>query len=106
MTRPHAPSVASRVLAVAVLGSLLAIPPAGSAQTKAEIDAALAAAHAKYKGLKEGKNADYIPALAKVPSNLFGIAARHRPTARSTPPATSTSSSRSSRSRRSSPWRA
>ena len=47
---------------------------AGSAQTKAEVDAALTAAHAKYKGLKEGKNADYIPALAKVPSKLFGIA--------------------------------
>ena len=74
MMRPHAPSVASRVLAVTVLGSLLAIPPAGSAQTKAEVDAALAAAHAKYKGLTEGKNADYIPALAKVPSGLFGIA--------------------------------
>ena len=28
----------------------------------------------KYKDLKEGKNADYIPALAKVDSNLFGIA--------------------------------
>jgi len=32
------------------------------------------AAYAKYKTLKEGKNADYIPALAKVDSNLFGIA--------------------------------
>ena len=28
----------------------------------------------KYKDLKEGKNADYIPALAKVDPNLFGIA--------------------------------
>ena len=28
----------------------------------------------KFKGLKEGKNADYIPALAKVDPNLFGIA--------------------------------
>ncbi len=28
----------------------------------------------KFKGLNEGKNADYIPALAKVPSNYFGIA--------------------------------
>ena len=74
MMRPHAASIASRVLAVTALGSLLAIPPAGSAQTKAEVDAALAAAHAKYKGLTEGKNADYIPALAKVPSDLFGIA--------------------------------
>jgi glutaminase len=31
-------------------------------------------AFAKYKGLQEGKNADYIPALAKVDPNLFGIA--------------------------------
>lgn len=30
-------------------------------------------AHAKFKGDKGGKNADYIPALAKVPSELFGI---------------------------------
>jgi glutaminase len=44
------------------------------AQTPAEIDAALKAAYAKYQNLKEGKNADYIPALAKVDSNLFGIA--------------------------------
>jgi len=41
---------------------------------KAEVDAALSQAHAKYKGLQEGKNADYIPALAKVPSEYFGIA--------------------------------
>ncbi|MDJ0950220.1 MAG: glutaminase A [Alphaproteobacteria bacterium] len=31
-------------------------------------------AHAKFKDVKEGKNADYIPALAEVDSNLFGIA--------------------------------
>jgi glutaminase len=35
---------------------------------------AVDAAYAKYKTLKEGKNADYIPALAKVDPNLFGIA--------------------------------
>ncbi len=28
----------------------------------------------KFRTLKEGKNADYIPALAKVDPNLFGIA--------------------------------
>jgi len=43
------------------------------AQTPAEINAALNAAYAKYKDIKEGKNADYIPALAKVNPNLFGI---------------------------------
>ena len=31
------------------------------------------AAYAKYKGLKEGKNADYIPALTETPSDLFGV---------------------------------
>jgi len=31
------------------------------------------AAYAKFKGLQEGKNADYIPALAKVDPNLFGV---------------------------------
>jgi glutaminase len=35
---------------------------------------AVNAAFNKYKTLKEGKNADYIPALAKVDPNLFGIA--------------------------------
>lgn len=41
---------------------------------KADIEAALNAAHAKYRTLQEGANADYIPALAKVDSNIFGIA--------------------------------
>ena len=31
-------------------------------------------AHAKYKDLKDGKNADYIPILATIPSELFGVA--------------------------------
>lgn len=35
---------------------------------------AVDAAHAKYLTLDEGKNADYIPALAKVDPKLFGIA--------------------------------
>jgi glutaminase len=44
------------------------------AQAPADIDNALKAAYEKYKGLKEGANADYIPALAKVDSNISGIA--------------------------------
>jgi glutaminase len=58
------------IAAVALAG----IPSLSPAQTPAEIQAALDAAHAKYKGLQEGKNADYIPALAKVSPQLFGIA--------------------------------
>jgi glutaminase len=41
---------------------------------EAEIQAAINAAYTKYKTLQEGANADYIPALAKVDSNIYGIA--------------------------------
>jgi glutaminase len=51
---------------------VLAVWPC-AAQTPAQIDAALKAAFTKYQSLKEGANADYIPALAKVDPNLFGI---------------------------------
>ena len=44
------------------------------AQAPADVQKAVDAAYAKFKDLKEGKNADYIPALAKVDPNLFGIA--------------------------------
>jgi glutaminase len=59
--------------AVAVMLAL-AVASIAWAQSPADIDAALKAAHAKYQGLQEGKNADYIPALAKVDPNIFGIA--------------------------------
>ena len=42
-------------------------------QAAPDPQAAVTAAFNKYKGLKEGKNADYIPALAKVNPDLFGI---------------------------------
>jgi len=45
-----------------------------SAQSPSEIQKAVDGAYSKYRGLKEGKNADYIPALAQVDPNLFGIA--------------------------------
>jgi glutaminase len=47
-----------------------AIPLTAQSDTQSTVNAAFA----KYKTLKEGKNADYIPALAKVDPNLFGIA--------------------------------
>ena len=59
--------------ALAAMLSVGLVSPA-SAQTAAEIEAALKTAHSKYQSLKEGKNADYIPALAKVDSNIYGIA--------------------------------
>jgi glutaminase len=61
-----------RLLAAAVLLAATAAP--APAQTPAEIRTALNAAYEKYRNLQEGKNADYIPALAKVDPKLFGIA--------------------------------
>ncbi len=66
-------SKTARLLAAALAVLALAAPLA-PAQTPAEIQSALDAAYAKYKGLQEGKNADYIPALAKVDPNIYGIA--------------------------------
>jgi glutaminase len=45
-----------------------------SEEIPAGTQAAVDAAYGKYRNLKEGKNADYIPALAKVDPNLYGIA--------------------------------
>lgn len=44
------------------------------AQEADQIQAAMNAAFTKYKDIKEGKNADYIPALAKVDSKIYGVA--------------------------------
>jgi glutaminase len=61
-------------LVTLVMALALALAPSARAQAPADIQKAVDAAYAKYKDLKEGKNADYIPALAKVDPNLFGIA--------------------------------
>jgi glutaminase len=52
----------------------VAIAAPSWAQTPAQIEAALKGAYEKYKDSAEGKNADYIPALAKVDSKIYGIA--------------------------------
>jgi len=62
------------VAASAVLLSAPALQAASLAAKPAQIQAALDAAFTKYAKIQEGKNADYIPALAKVDPNLFGIA--------------------------------
>ncbi len=61
-------------LALAAVAGLIAAAPVLRAQAPSNMQAAVDAAYAKYKGLQEGKNADYIPALAKVDPNLYGIA--------------------------------
>jgi glutaminase len=66
----------TRTKPLAVLCLLAAVGAAVTlaAQTAPSPQQAVDAAYAKYKGLQEGKNADYIPALAKVDPNLFGVA--------------------------------
>ena len=65
---------------VAIL-SAIGLPTCGGAAARAaetpsktEIETALNAAYEKYRTVQEGKNADYIPALAKVDPKIYGIA--------------------------------
>ncbi len=41
---------------------------------QADLQRLVDTAHARFRDLKEGANADYIPELAKVPADLFGVA--------------------------------
>jgi glutaminase len=61
--------IAAVALSVAAGGWTLA-----ARQATTDPQAAVNAAFKQFQNLKEGKNADYIPALAKVDPNLFGIA--------------------------------
>lgn len=70
MNRTRTALVCAVALAVLCGCSAVQAEPPGPA----EIQAALDAAYAKYKDLEEGANADYIPALAKVDSKIYGIA--------------------------------
>jgi glutaminase len=54
-----------------LLGCGLALT--SQAQAPDQIQAALNSAYAKYKDIKEGANADYIPALARVDSKIYGV---------------------------------
>ena len=73
----------SRRLTLAIVSLAICAPIAAQAQVTTRTStgnvavaaqAAVDAAFAKYRNLAEGKNADYIPALAKVDPKLFGIA--------------------------------
>jgi glutaminase len=72
----------NRVSRVATLAATMALAVAAPAFAKGPVpDPAVKdfqrvvdAAYAKYKDLKDGKNADYIPILTTVPSDLFGVA--------------------------------
>lgn len=71
-----------RSILVAVIAVIVAGTPVMAAKKSSKSAApapspyqhALDATYAKFKDLHEGKNADYIPALAEVDPNIFGIA--------------------------------
>jgi glutaminase len=66
--RSIAALVATVALATVAFSSANAADPSPK-----EMQRAVDAAYAKYKDLKEGKNADYIPILTETPSELFGV---------------------------------
>jgi len=66
------PNIVQRVFLACMLIAYVANASA-VALTKENIEKALNDAYQEYRGLKEGANADYIPALAKVDSRIFGI---------------------------------
>ena len=59
---------------LAAIGGGAVVFARGESAGPDEAQKAVNAAYAKFRGLREGKNADYIPLLAKVDPNLFGIA--------------------------------
>jgi glutaminase len=67
------PAVLHAVISTMALSLYVATLPA-AAQSARDIQSALDSAFSEYKDLQEGKNADYIPALAKVDPKIFGIA--------------------------------
>jgi glutaminase len=73
MNRRTAIGYGSGLVAAAVVGVALSAQRP-SDEIPAGTQAAVDAAYSKYRNLKEGKNADYIPALAKVDPNLYGVA--------------------------------
>lgn len=65
------------VISIVITSQILCAQPVPTASTltlsKGKIEEALKTAYTSFRNLNEGKNADYIPALAKVPSELFAI---------------------------------
>src|SRR5215467_9285288 len=63
-----------RLIALSIVLVALTVSLGLILRAQSGVQSAVNAAHTRYQHLQEGKNADYIPALAKVDPNLFGIA--------------------------------
>ena len=70
--RISVPVALAATLALAVVAPVSAKGPLPDPAVK-DFQRVVDAAYAKYKGLKDGKNADYIPILTETPSDLFGV---------------------------------
>jgi glutaminase len=69
--------LAQRTWRLMLVAVLLVVPVAAGAQgipSAQVLGRAVQEAYERFKDVKEGANADYIPELAKVPSELFGVA--------------------------------
>ena len=75
MMTKHASSAAALLAAAAFTVTSLPAMARGPAPDPAvkDFQRVVDAAYAKYKDLKDGKNADYIPILTETPSDLFGV---------------------------------
>jgi len=71
----HRQNLSARALQVLLICCSLLAAPASLAKglAPATIEKLLTEAHSKFAGVTEGANADYIPALAEVDPELFGI---------------------------------
>ena len=66
------PAALAATLAMAMAAPVFAKGPVPDPAIK-DFQRVVDAAYAKYKDLKDGKNADYIPILTETPSDLFGV---------------------------------
>jgi uncharacterized surface protein with fasciclin (FAS1) repeats len=72
ISRLSCPAALAATLALAVGAPAFARGPVPDPAVK-DFQRLVDAAYAKYKGLQDGKNADYIPILTETPSDLFGV---------------------------------
>jgi glutaminase len=61
------------LFSIITLGTLFSFTSKHRVCSPEQINKAIKEAHSKFKDVKEGKNADYIPYLEKVDPNLYGI---------------------------------
>ena len=72
-SRVYVKTMVTGLMATVLSLFLLQAAAKGVGQSTVDLQRVVDQAYTKYKDLKEGKNADYIPILTTVPSDLFGV---------------------------------